>query len=546
MRYLPVSAVMLSLCVACGDDGGGGESSGTDDGTGGTEGTGDGTTGDPTGTGGPGTSAGTGGGTGGGTGDGTGGGSEGTGAGTSDGTGGSTDGGSTGGGSTDGGSTGGGSTDGGSTGGGSTDGGTTGGVQGAVLTVNVTGDGFGSITVDGMECGTADGTCMFNLDPGVDLDVSATARDVFSELTGWSGECTGQDPTCRINLSGDATLGVRFDLAGNVAFVSSQAYGALDIGALPGTGIAAKVDAECTRLAAAADLHGSTWIGWMAGDGAGEGIADRLGSARGFIRRDGRPVADTFADLTDFLINPILFDETGARADVLAWTGVDGDEQPSDDCQGWTTDSGLESAAAGYSGAVFAWVNGLGPTCDASARIYCLGVDSTDALPTELPRAARVAFVSTPGFALDSGRDAADALCQAEATAATLSGTFKAALSTSAEAFHERFNLTGETWVRVDGQPVFESAADLANATATSLTSIHQRADGSQMPTLDNVVFGRNCFGGGESCCLDWTDDDWTPDPEFTSAHSVNTRAFTDFATSVSCGATVPVFCLQE
>src|ERR1700734_4365982 len=83
-------------------------------------------------------------------------------------------------------------------------------------------------------------------------------------------------------LTGDGALG-EF----NIAFVSSAMYD----GDLGGT---AGADTACRNLAHASGLPG-TYVAWLGTSTAS--AVSRLGSARGWVRPDGKPFADRASDL---------------------------------------------------------------------------------------------------------------------------------------------------------------------------------------------------------------------------------------------------------
>jgi hypothetical protein len=240
----------------------------------------------------------------------------------------------------------------------------------------------------------------------------------------------------------------------NVVFVSSARYGG-DLGGLAGA------DAKCAALASAAGLAGTFKAFLFASSGGAPG---RLGAARGWVRPDGKPFADTVADLTaGRILHPPRIDETGADVGQdWAWSGsTDGTVTCDDWVTGANTMPGRGGATSGTAGL---WVSYELPTCATPHRLYCFGVDHGIALPSR-PRTGRLAFVATGAFSPSSGLAGADAVCQGAASAAALTGrTFKALLATPSASAASRFSTTGATWVRPDGTAIVATAADLATA----------------------------------------------------------------------------------
>ncbi len=110
----------------------------------------------------------------------------------------------------------------------------------------------------------------------------------------------------------------------------------------------------------------------------------------------------------------------------------------------------------------------------------------------------------TPATDFASLEDA-DALCQAEADAAGLYGTFMAWLSDSTDSPSTRFNTTLAPYTLVDGTEV---AADWSSLTSSNLQSaISQSASGSNIGSLFNTWTGTKRNGTVDTLtCSDWTD----------------------------------------
>lgn len=420
---------------------------------------------------------------------------------------------------------------------------TTGAGLAGTVTVTLVGDGFGSVT-DGTSVCT-ESPCTFPVRSGA-ISLTAAPRDGLNVFLDWSGACSGAGMDCDLMPAGDVELDAGFELVGNVAFVTSQAVSIAEINAgAPAAGtFYDKADQFCTDEAAAVGLHGTQFVAWVAGTGAGETLAARVGAARAWVRTDGRPVSDTFSSMVDgSLLNPIVYDELGEYFQTVGVTGLDLDTTPSEsggDCVGWSSTAGDQSASAGASESTRLWATGLSVPCDGAFNLYCVGVDGTEPLADTLTTTGRIAFMTTTGFELSSGRAAADALCASQANG-VLAGTFLAALATSEQQIEERFDLTGEPWVRPDGQPIVYDASQITSG--QTLTSIHQTADGSDPPIFPLgrwTIAGVNCQDAPEACCEDWS----------TSNGSVQTSARwgTPFsaATMGQCSATLPVVCLQE
>lgn len=285
----------------------------------------------------------------------------------------------------------------------------------------------------------------------------------------------------------------------------------------------AAADAVCAARATAAGLAG-TYRAWMSS--VGENARDRLGSARGWLRTDGQPFADTVASIAaGQVIFPPRFDERGVdvgHAYTQTATGIDG-AYSARGCE----DGGL-TAAAGTR-----WVSGI---VVSDGRLYCFGVDH--ATPVVAPRVTgRIAFASTQSFTPSSGIPAADAICAAEASAAGQPGTYRAFLPTTTVTAASRFDPTGAVWVRPDGLPIVRQASDIVDWNLIAPIMLH--ADGS--PTQLRVWTGNSPTAPTPaSTCANWTSM-----AGLGNATEASMSTPFGFAVAPACTLALPVFCLQ-
>jgi hypothetical protein len=334
----------------------------------------------------------------------------------------------------------------------------------------------------------------------------------------------------------------------NVVFVTSQAYTG-DLGGSSGA------DQKCQAHAADAGLDG-TFIAYLAT--TIESARARLDGGRGWVRTDGKPVADLATDLASgYLWYPIALDEHGKPAAVtpLVGTGADdtGNTQRSGDasftCDDWTTGNAslwvvTGDLLAGYP----AFEDSFSEGCDAPMHLYCLTVDR--AVPVVRPNAVgRYAFVAMPAFDTSQGLAAADAICQ-NAAAGFLPGSYKALLATSSTSAASRFDLSGAPWLRPDGVLVVASAADLASDKL--LAPVILGADGGHLGGggFWSGAASMGSAGDGGTSCNDWTSADGSSSA---LAGQVGTIASTLFGPSFGddifpCGhwANVGLLCFQE
>ncbi|MBA3453176.1 MAG: hypothetical protein H0T42_08790 [Deltaproteobacteria bacterium] len=112
----------------------------------------------------------------------------------------------------------------------------------------------------------------------------------------------------------------------------------------------------------------------------------------------------------------------------------------------------------------------------------------------------RIAFVSDSVFTASMGLAGADALCNLDAAAAQLPGTYRAWLGSSAGGPDSRFAPAGDPWRRVDGPRLAPTAADLLSPTSPPYLSTFLNR------TASGVVFvDRLWVGSVTENCADWT-----------------------------------------
>ena len=181
---------------------------------------------------------------------------------------------------------------------------------------------------------------------------------------------------------------------------------------------------------------------------------------------------------------------------------------------------------------------------------YCFGTDFTTPVSSPAP-VGRIAFVTASKWLPGGGIAAADAVCTDEATAAGLSGTFKAALATSTASALARFSSTGARWVRVDGVPITATTAALFDPNLEFLDApVNVTAAGAYVsePSFDfqEVAWVGPRAAGGTNNCADWTDA--------SAAHSgaiafnASTRITTEFtdAFGFACDEPHRLYCFQQ
>jgi hypothetical protein len=249
----------------------------------------------------------------------------------------------------------------------------------------------------------------------------------------------------------------------NVAFVTSETFEPSTLGGLDGA------DAACRAAAAAAGLPG-TFVAWLS-DSSNDALT-RLGTARAWVRTDGRPFVDSTADLVGLRhLYPLHIDENGQRYDdIVVATGTNQaglrDAGSGAFCQDWTAAAASDGYVVGNPSSFGAnWTGAsvfLNP-CTEEARLYCFQTDHSQALEPTLPP-SRKAFVTKSSIGT-TGLAGFDQHCADEAQAGSITGTFKALVATNGASAISRFDTTGDPWGRLDGALLTDTAAELGTTT---------------------------------------------------------------------------------
>jgi len=314
----------------------------------------------------------------------------------------------------------------------------------------------------------------------------------------------------------------------------------------------ADADAECAGLAAAANLPSATYKAWLSTSTLS--AAAKFAAARGFVRPDGQPFADTVSDIAaGDVLNPLILDESGNNlAHQIVWTGTtDAGLASPFACGDWLIGTGESFGELGETtGGAGAWSDDASETsCNAPAHLYCFGTSRVSAL-TVTPAAGRIAFVSKGSFATSQGVAGADTLCQNEAGAAGLANptTFLALLSTSTVPAASRFDMSAMSapYVRPDGIEIADAPTIAAGSTLDS--GIWQHADGSYVTEFAAATWTGsatpNDAGALSATCQDWM----TTNGAATGAEGVSnvTDIWWNSNMSTSCVEPLSVYCLAQ
>ena len=326
------------------------------------------------------------------------------------------------------------------------------------VTAVIGGTGTGTVTSSptGISC---PGTCTRATDYG--STITLTARPAANHtFTGWSGAgCTGTG-TCVITVTAAVTATATFAPPPNIAFVTSSIHTG-NLGGLAGA------DAICQARANALAL-GGTYRAWLSTSTIN--APARFAGSSGWVRVDGKPFANTISQLVAGRVYyPLALNERGgSELGEAVWTGTSSSGALSGvACTNWTDATTAISGTIGYTHyGTGSWTQNGGGACSSSQHLYCLGVDYAATVVPPPATAVRRAFMTNAPWIPNGGLTGADALCNSEATAAGLPGTYRALLATTGATAASRFSTTGNPWARVDDVILAPTAAGFLGSAA--------------------------------------------------------------------------------
>jgi hypothetical protein len=354
------------------------------------------------------------------------------------------------------------------------------------LTIAKAGTGTGTVTTTtgGITCGA---TCSALFAPGTMVTVQArTTNGSGSFFSGYSGGgCSGPLRDCTVTITAATTVTATFSpMNNNLIFTTSTAF-ATNLGS------AAAYDAQCNTVASAAGINDAAGASYVAVTSDAATLVSnpaapangRLGaSARGWVRMDGLPFADSQASLFSFsnaaVFNPIRFDETGAAPNALAQTGAgsDGSTAASENCANFTSTNVSMTMVGGTSeSGPSAWIFGTGARCSFTYRLICMGKAKTAAVAPVVTSGRKI-WVTNGAFAV-GGAMTPNQLCQAQSPAGVT--TAAALVATTSQSAASLLDMS-MNYVRVDGTLVGSGA--LISGGGTLASGIWQSGDGVYRP----------------------------------------------------------------
>ena len=292
----------------------------------------------------------------------------------------------------------------------------------------------------------------------------------------------------------DASSADASSRAANLVFITPTTHAA-------NFGSVSAADSVCNETAELAGLSGQ-YVAWLSS--ADSNARARMGSATGWVRVDGKPFAQSLADIAAGKIYyppELAADGTTTRGNFSAyWTGSDSMGQVvTNTCGNWTSIAAADRGTFGVGlGGAVVFTQAGSFTCDREARFLCLGTDRAATI-TPPNETGRTVFLSERTVIGGAGVSAFNLACQADAEDVGLDGTFVAGVS----GFTDSIDLVGAAWVRPDGTPVTSAELPL---TMTGLVSpITQSADGSTYRSIAAWTGVVDSFDSVEETCTDWS-----------------------------------------
>jgi hypothetical protein len=391
----------------------------------------------------------------------------------------------------------------------------------------------------GIDC---PGDCSETFAVGQQVSLHMTQPSQFSVFGGFRGAtCVSGTGDCVFSVADDVSVRARLYSVVNLVFATA---GTRVPGELDGV---ANADAFCQASAAAAGLPG-TYVAWLSTTTTA--AKNRLAARSGWFRPDGQPFLFKMDDLsTGRVLYPPALDELGqplpAGAAVVTETTATGAAVAGSHCMDYLSPSVQGLLVTGEpTGGTGRWTaGGVGAACNQPAHYYCFGKDFMSAIAVLQPQGEPVMFVSSGTFAPGNGPAAADALCQAESSAAMLPGGVTIALITSGgKSVQERladYDFPAGLVLRPDGIPVAAGVEELL-AGGPMFASPNVTADASTYLDVD-VWTGAVSFDTVSFDCSNWTSSGGLSG---TIRHAASSRVDTPAETRACSTAGLHVWCL--
>jgi hypothetical protein len=373
-----------------------------------------------------------------------------------------------------------------------------------------------------------------------------------------------QGGTCQLTMTKNMVVSLIVS-AYNYVFTTNNSYSTI-LGAL------SNYDTKCQQAASAAKLPGTykAFMSTVGGGDAGPAVDanTRFGSARGWIRPDGKPVMDTMLKTGNQAGSPVYYPigitEKGTvkpnNNPAILGSAPDGtvDKDLSNNytCNDWTT-STPQNVHLAYPDSMGAdWTRSGGTTCGTGSfwALHCYGTDMSHALSIPAPGGpVRRVFISkaqwdaSGGVSPSSTPGTADNLCKTEATNAGLANAanFIAFIATNGKTAASRVNANGAPWFRTDNLPV--AASNSAFVAGTLDIPLVVTADKTYAVEYEAYTrFGAanpNTAGTLATTCQDWSSNSGSDTASTAIAHSL--QWVLTPPNSYACANAMHVYCIE-
>lgn len=421
-----------------------------------------------------------------------------------------------------------------------------GGAGSFMVTVTVVGTGTVTSVPAGISC---PGTCSATFAASDVTLLANTANGSDTIFTGWTDPlCPGPARGCARTLSAApyAVTATFSPATANLIFTTMATY-------QTNLGGTAPYDSACNVVATAAGINnsaGDAYVALISDDHSN--VLTRLGAARGWVRLDGKPFADTKTALftNNQVFYPIIFQEDGQPHNgngLISGTNPDGTAAPAN-CQNWTStvDDGNIISCGDADGGPFAWTSGSGSRCGLAAPLICMGKAKSAAVSVPAPSGpGRKVWLTSTQF-MPNSTTTPDAQCQAARPAGV---TTAAAIISTTSRIAATVLDPATTYYRLDGVPV-GTGADIAGVMPNVLnhpiaSGIWQSEDGLY-PIFNADAwtgsFALNVVGTAITTCGNWMDPTqgpalygmpqqtssewWSPFPFFTTPCNQSMRLY--------------------
>jgi hypothetical protein len=294
----------------------------------------------------------------------------------------------------------------------------------------------------------------------------------------------------------------------------------------------AEADAFCATRAGSAtgvDLGSGHYVAWLS-DSTTNAI-DRLQGARGWIRPDGLPFADTAADIAaGNLFYPPRIDELQQDQGMTSMTAATGTQ--ADGTQDPGECFGCPSMALGaIDGGAVAWTDNSSVTSSSTFNYYCFQIDHLAVVAPVDTHTNRV-FLSSEAVGGNATLSVLDQTCQHD------DGSAVAFVATSTAAATARLMAGHGPWIRPD------NVVAISSDTKQLLAPIEVTPAGTHVPAqVWGGSLNMTATGSTGSTCNNWTSGSGSGITGLAN-RSTNVDSFSS-GLNLSCTGSAHLYCVE-